>query len=85
MTHSFERRHRGEVEHRLLDGGGRQAFMQAAFAGAPTIHADALERIAAARRGHLDRPGRMVDQPMPPERGGVAEHGAGAGVEHRLP
>src|SRR5579884_1108334 len=73
------------VEQRLLDGGGRQAPMKYALALPPTVHADPRLLLAATRRSHLERAWLLVDQAAPPERGGVAEHRAGARVEHRRP
>ena len=85
MTHPFVRRHRCEVKQRLLDRRGRQLLVQDAFARAPPVHADSVQRSASPRRGHLEWPGLLVEQVMPPEGGGVAEHRARAGVQHRRP
>jgi hypothetical protein len=49
----------------------------------PSVHLDPVERSAASGRAHLDRPRLVIDQPAPPERGGVAEHRARAGVQNR--
>src|SRR5436190_22084767 len=78
-----DRRGGGEVEERLGDCRSGQAPVMDQFDPAASVDLDLPPANTLARRRDLDRLGLVLEQPVPPERGGVREHRARAGVEDR--